>query len=76
MIKVDPNERITIKDALDRFSNEICSITMTGFLLHFNTIINSTVFWKPDLVIGFIYRYWISLWKMIFVPGLQYYIKI
>ena len=68
MIKVDPNERITIKDALNRFSNEICPITMTGFLLHFNTIINSTVFWKPDLVIGFIYRYWISLWKMIFGP--------
>ena len=68
MIKIDPNERITIKDALDRFSQEICPITMTGFLLHFNTIINSTVFWKPDLIIGFIYRYWIPLWKMIFGP--------
>ena len=68
MIKINPSERITIKDALDRFSNEICPITMTGFLLHFNTLINSTVFWKPDLIIGFIYRYWISLWKMIFGP--------
>ncbi len=68
MIKIDPKERITIKDALDRFSNEICPVTMTGFLLHFNTIINSTVFWKPDLIIGFIYRYWIPLWKMIFGP--------
>ena len=68
MITINPAERITIKDALDRFSNEICPITMTGFLLHFNTLINSTGFWKPDLIIGFIYRYWISLWKMIFGP--------
>ena len=69
MIKINPKERISIKDALNRFSNEICPITMTGFLLHFNTLINSTVFWKPDLIIGFIYRYWISLWKMIFGPN-------
>ena len=68
MIKINPSERITIKDALARFSNEICPITMTGFLLHFNTLINSTSFWKPDLIIGFIYRYWITLWKMIFGP--------
>ena len=68
MINLDPKKRITIKEALDRFSNEICPITMTGFLLHFNAIINSTVFWKPDLIIGFIYRYWIPLWKMIFGP--------
>ena len=68
MIKVNPAERISIKDALNRFSNEICPITMTGFLLHFNALINSTVFWKPDLIIGFIYRYWISLWIMMFGP--------
>ena len=69
MIKINPEERITIKEALKRFSNEICPITMTGFLLHFNTIINSTKFWKPDLIIGFIYRYWIPLWKMMFGPN-------
>ena len=68
MIKLNPAERISIKDALNRFSNEICPITMTGFLLHFNALINSTVFWKPDLIIGFIYRYWISLWIMMFGP--------
>ena len=68
MIEIDPLKRITIKEALNRFSKEVCPLTMTGFLLHFNTIINSTVFWKPDLIIGFIYRYWISLWKMIFGP--------
>ena len=68
MIKIDPKERITIEEALNRFSNEVCPITMTGFLLHFNTIVNSTIFWKPDLVIGFIYRYWIPLWKMMYGP--------
>ena len=68
MIKINPDERITIKDALERFSNEVCPITMTGFLLHFNTIVNSTIFWKPDLIIGFIYRYWMALWKMMFGP--------
>ena len=69
MIKINPDERITIKQALERFSNEVCPITMTGFLLHFNTIVNSTIFWKPDLIIGFIYRYWIALWKMMFGPN-------
>ena len=68
MIKINPGERITIKEALNRFSYEVCPIAMTGFLLHFNTIVNSTSFWKPDLVIGFIYRYWIPLWKMIYGP--------
>ena len=68
MIKINPDERITIKDALDRFSNELCPITMTGFLLHFNAIVNSTIFWKPDLIVGFIYRYWTALWKMMFGP--------
>ena len=68
MIKIKPEERITIKEALNEFSKEICPITMTGFLLHFNVIVNSTIFWKPDLVIGFIYRYWIPLWKMMFGP--------
>ena len=69
MIKINPKERITIEEALKRFSYEVCPITMTGFLLHFNTIVNSTIFWKPDLVIGFIYRYWIPIWKMIYGPN-------
>ena len=68
MIKINPTERITIKEALKRFTDEVCPITMNGFLLHFNVIVNSTVFWKPDLIIGFIYRYWIPLWKMMFGP--------
>ena len=68
MIKVDPLKRINIKDVLIKFSNEICPITMSGFLLHFNTLVNSSKFWRPDLIIGLIYRYWIPLWKMIYGP--------
>ena len=66
MIKVDPSERITISYALIYFSKEIAPLIMKGFLIHFNLIINNTIFWKPDLIIGYFYRYWNSIWKMIF----------
>ena len=66
MIKVDPSERITISYALINFSNEIAPLIMKGFLIHFNLIINNTIFWKPDLIIGYFYRYWNSIWKMTF----------
>ena len=66
MIKLNPSERITIKNALDYFSNEICPMTMKGFLIHFNMMINNTIFWKPDLIIGYFYKYWNPIWKMIF----------
>ena len=66
MIKIEPSQRINIKLALDYFSKEICPIAMKGFLIHFNMIINNTIFWKPDLIIGYIYKYWNSIWKMIF----------
>ena len=66
MIKVDPSERINISHALENFSKEICPITMRGFLIYFNVAINNTIFWKPDLIIGYCYRFWNSIWKMIF----------
>ena len=66
MIKLNPAERISLKKALDYVSNEICPITMKGFLIHFNMMINNTIFWKPDLIIGYFYKYWNSIWKMIF----------
>ena len=66
MIKVEPSERITINNALNYFSNEICPISMRGFLIHFNAIINNSIFWRPDFIIGYIYRFWNSIWKMIF----------
>ncbi len=52
MIKVDPSERININHALEYFSKEICPISMKGFLIHFNMLINNIIFWKPDLIIG------------------------
>ena len=69
MIKIDPKERITIENALKRFAEEVCPMTMTGFLFHLNLIINKTVFWKPDLIIGFLYRYWDTIWKLLYGPN-------
>ena len=68
MIKIDPKERINISDALNYFSNEICPIGIKGFIFHFNSMINSTGFWKPDLIIGHLYRNWIPIWKTIHGP--------
>ena len=66
MIIINPKERITIEEALNYFQKEICPNVMKGFLIHFNVIINNSIFWQPDLIIGYIYRYWNSIWKMIF----------
>ena len=66
MIEINPENRIDIADALKIFSNEICPLAIPGFMLHFNSVITSTKFWKPDLIIGHIYRYWGTIWKMIF----------
>ena len=68
MIKIDPKERIIIDSALKKFTEEVCPITMTGFLFHLNIIINKTAFWKPDLLIGFLYRYWDTIWKLLYGP--------
>ena len=66
MIAINPEERIDISEALKIFSNEICPIAIPGFIFHFNNVITSTKFWKPDLIIGHIYRYWGTIWKIIF----------
>ena len=66
MIEKDPEKRIDITEALQIFSTEICPIGITGFLFHFNSIITSTKFWRPDFIIGHIYRYWKPIWKIIF----------
>ena len=66
MIAINPEERINIKDAFNFFINEISPIAMHGYLFQFNALINSTKFWKPDLIIGHIYRYWIPIWKLIY----------
>ena len=68
MIKINPEERINISDALAFFVNEVCPISLKGFIFHFNAMINSTNFWKPDLIIGHIYRNWDPIYKLIFGP--------
>jgi hypothetical protein len=68
MIKINPNERISISEALNYFTNEICPIGIKGFIFHFNAMINSTNFWKPDLIIGHLYRNWIPIWKFLLGP--------
>ena len=69
MIKINPKERLTIDKALKKFIEEVCPLAITGFLFHLNIIINKTAFWKPDLLIGFLYRYWDSIWKLIYGPS-------
>ena len=65
MIKINPEERIDISQALNFFINEICPISIKGFIFQFNAMINSTNFWKPDLIIGHMYRYWEPIWAML-----------
>ena len=65
MIKINPEERIDISLALNFFINEICPISIKGFIFQFNAMINSTNFWKPDLIIGHMYRYWEPIWEML-----------
>ena len=66
MIKIDPEKRINISDALNYFANEICPISMKGYIFQFNTMINTTIFWKPDIYLGHMYRYWVPIWKCLF----------
>ena len=66
MITINPDERIDIIEALKIFSFEICPTSITGFLFHFNSVITSTKFWRPDLIIGHLYRFWTPIWKIIF----------
>ena len=69
MIAINPEERIDITEALKIFSNEVCPTCITGFLFHFNCVVTSTKFWRPDFIIGHIYRYWTPIWKIIFGPN-------
>ena len=66
MIKIEPKERINISNALNYFTNEICPISMKGYIFQFNAMINSSIFWKPDLYVGHMYRYWVQIWKCLF----------
>ena len=66
MTVLNPNERIDIKEVLQIMINDICPITMTQMLIHMNNLITTTEYWKPDIMIGLIYKHWRQIWKMIF----------
>ena len=66
MLKLDPEERIDANRALVYFTLEICPVVMSNFLLQFNIMINYSMFYQPDLVIGFLNKYWTSILKLIY----------
>ena len=66
MFEINPYNRINAKDALNYFIDNICPIFISGFQNYFNTLILKTCYWKPDMIIGFFYRYWESIWKLMF----------
>ena len=68
MIDLNPENRPTIKEALQYFADEICPITIPKCILQFNALINLTSYWKPDMLIGAHYKHWIQIWKVLFGP--------
>ena len=68
MLQLDPEKRPTIQEVLKYYAEEICPITIPRALVHFNALLNFTSYWKPDMLIGGIYKHWIQIWKILFGP--------
>jgi phosphoinositide-3-kinase regulatory subunit 4 len=68
MMKVNPNERIDLSSCFKYFAEDISPITFPRMLLHFNTLIVSFDYWKPDKKIGLIYKHWKQIWKILYSP--------
>ena len=66
MTFLNPNDRINIRETLQIMINDICPISMSQMLIHMNNLITNTVYWKPDMIIGLIYKHWKQIWKMTF----------
>ena len=66
MTVLNPNDRINIREVLQIMINDICPVSMTQMLIHMNNLITTTVYWKPDMIIGLIYKHWKQIWKMNF----------
>ena len=66
MTVVNPKDRINIREVLQIMISDICPISMTQMLIHMNNLITTTVYWKPDIIIGLIYKHWRQIWKMTF----------
>ena len=67
MTKLNPDERINIKEVLQIMIKDICPISMTQVLIHLNNLIVSTKCYKPDIIIGLLYKHWKQIWKVIYV---------
>ena len=65
MTKLNPEERIDIKEVLEIMIMDICPIAMSQVLIHLNNIIVSTC-WKPDIIIGLLYKHWKQIWKVLY----------
>lgn len=68
MMKVNPNERIDLGECFKYFAEEISPISFPRMLIHFNTLIVSSDYWKPDKRIGLIYKHWKQIWKVVCGP--------
>ena len=70
MIELDVNKRMTLDQCMNMFLEEICPITISQVLIHFNTAISEENYWKPDLLIGLVYKHWKQIWKCLY--GINY----
>ena len=66
MTKLNPDERININEVLKIMINDICPISITQVLIHLNNLIVSTKCYKPDIIIGLLYKHWKQIWKVIY----------
>lgn len=66
MLVINPAERVSLNECLNIFADKVCPITIPKVMLHFNTLLNTTSYWKPDMVIGAIYKHWNQIWKCLY----------
>ena len=68
MMHVNPSERIELGECFKYFAEIICPISFSRMLIHVNTLIVSSDYWKPDKRIGLIYKHWKQIWKVLYGP--------
>lgn len=69
MLDTDPSKRVGTKECLNIFEKQICPVSFSGLLIHINTLLIRTEYWKPDRRIGIIYKHWKQIWKVIYGPS-------
>ena len=66
MLCTDPANRINTRECLNIFEKFICPISFSGLIIHINTLLIRSDYWKPDRRIGLIYKHWKQVWKIIY----------